>query len=139
MCGEGERRESSDESAGPEMSRSVSSPPREESAEPDRRGGQRQPKIQPCFYQLSRIAGRDIIEFSDGHALSLNASQGGLLLLMPRPPERRQVFEVQTPASGEGRGVTLVETCWTRELTFGDRGKVYLVGVRSLFEPTRAC
>jgi hypothetical protein len=120
------------------MSRSASPPQREQSADPDRRERKRRHEIQPCYYQLSRIAGRDIIEFSDGHALSLNASKGGLLLLMPRLPERRQVFEVQTPSSGEERAVKLVETCWTRELTFGDRGKVYLVGVRSLFEPTRA-
>jgi len=121
------------------MSRSVSPPQRDQSAGPDRRGAQRHPKIQPCFYQLSRIAGRDIVEFSDGHALSLNAGPGGLLLLMPRPPEGRQVFEVQTPSTGEERAIKLVETCWTREVTFGDSGKVYLVGVRSLFEPSRPC
>lgn len=139
MCVEGKGGESFDESAGLGMSRSVSPPQREQSAEPDRRGEQRQPQIQPCFYQLSRIAGRDIVEFSDGHALALNAGPRGLLLLMPRPPERRQVFEVRTPTSGEERAVKLVETCWTKEVTFGDSGKVYLVGVKSLFEPARPC
>jgi len=47
-----------------------------------------------------------------------------------------QVFEVHTPLSSEEEGtVKLVETCWTRELTFGPDGKVYLVGVKSLFNP----
>jgi len=111
----------------------------EESANPDRRGGTRVLKIQPCFYQLAQVAGYEIVEFSDGHALSLNTSPGGFMLLMPEPPERRQVFEVHTPLSTEEeRTVKLVEACWTRELAFGDAGKVYLVGVRSLFEPARS-
>jgi hypothetical protein len=110
----------------------------EESANPDRRGGKRVPKIQPCSYQLAQVAGYEIVEFSDGQALSLNTSPGGFLLLMPQPPERKQVFEVHTPLSTEEeRTVKLVEACWTRELTFGAAGKVYLVGVRSLFEPAR--
>ena len=108
----------------------------EELANPERRGGTRVLKIQPCFYQLAQVAGYEIVEFSDGHALSLNTSPGGFLLLMPKPPERKQVFEVHTPLSTEEeRTVKLVEACWTRELTFGPAGKVYLVGVRSLFEP----
>ena len=108
----------------------------DESANPDRRGGERVLQIQPCFYQFAQVAGYEVVKFSDGHALSLNTSPGGFLLLMPEPPERRQVFEVHTPLSTEEeRAVKLVEACWTRELTFGPAGKVYLVGVRSLFEP----
>jgi hypothetical protein len=107
-----------------------------QSANPDRRRGARVLQIQPCFYQLAHIAGDKNVEFSDGHALALNAGPGGFLLLMPQPPERRQVFEVHTPSpTVEKRTVKLVEACWTRELTFGDTGKVHLVGVRSLFEP----
>jgi hypothetical protein len=104
----------------------------------DRRGSKRVQKIQPCVFQLAQVAGYEIVEFSDGHALSLYASLEGSLFLMPQSPESRQVFEVHTPISvEEGRTVKLVEVCWTRELTFGTVGKVYLVGVRSLFEPAR--
>jgi hypothetical protein len=107
----------------------------EEPANPDRRGGKRVPKVQPCFYQLTQVAGYEIVEFSDGYALSLNASPGGFLLLMPQPPKRGQVFEVHAPLSTEEkRAVKLVEACWMRELIFGAAGKVYLVGVTSLFE-----
>jgi hypothetical protein len=89
-------------------------------------------------FQLAQVAGYEIVEFSDGHALFLNASLGGFLLLMPQSPECKQVFEVHTPVSmEEGRTVKLVEVCWMRERTFGTVGKVYLVGVRSLFEPAR--
>ncbi|TKS63515.1 MAG: hypothetical protein EWM73_01392 [Nitrospira sp.] len=115
----------------------------DKSANPDRRGGRRAPVIETCFYQLTHFPGHEIVEFSDGHALSLNTSPEGFLLLMPQSPERGQVFEVHTPVSTEERNreekrtVKLVEACWTRELTFGAADKVYLVGVRSLFEPTR--
>jgi hypothetical protein len=107
----------------------------EEPANPDRRGGTRVQKIQPCLYQLAQVAGYEIVKFSDGHALSLNTSPGGFLLLMPQPTKKGQVFEVHAPASAEGeRAVKLVEACWTRELIFGEAGKIYLVGVTSLFE-----
>lgn len=121
------------------MTSSTIPPTVDESADPDRRGGKRILQIQSCVYQLSHFAGQEIVEFSDGHALSLNTSPEGLLLLMPQPPESRQVFEVHMPLSTEDeRTVKLVEACWTRELTFGTAGKVYLVGVRSLFEPARS-
>jgi len=111
-------------------------PPKvEEPANPDRRGGTRVQKIQPCVYQLAQVAGYEIVKFSDGHALALNTSPGGFLLLMPQPTKKGQVFEVHAPVSAEGeRAVKLVAACWTRELIFGDAGKIYLVGVTSLFE-----
>ena len=110
-------------------------PPKvEEPANPDRRGGTRVSKVESCVYQLAQVAGDEIVKFSDGHALALNTSPGGFLLLMPQPPERGQVFEVHAPLSTEKeKAVKLVETCWTRELIFGEAGKVYLVGVTSLF------
>jgi len=111
----------------------------EEAPNQDRRAGKRVLKIQPCFYELARIADHEIVDISDGHALSLDASPGGFLLLMPQPPQRRQVFEVHaTSSTEEEETIKLVEACWTRELTFGVGGKVYLVGVRSLFEPARS-
>jgi len=109
-------------------------PIEDEAANPDRRGAERAPKIETCFYQLTHFSGQQIVEFSDGHGLSLNTSPGGFLLLMSKPPESRQVFEVYTSLSKEERTVKLVEACWTRELTFGVSSYVYLVGVRFLFE-----
>lgn len=111
----------------------------DKSTNPDRRGWKRVPMIVTCFYQLAHFPDHQVVKFSDGHALSLNASSGGFLLLTPHPPDRRQVFEVHRPLSTEEEStVTLVEACWTRELTFGVSGKVYLVGVKSIFEPARS-
>lgn len=110
--------------------------PTNEPAPPDRRGSPRVLNIQSCEYELARVADRETIEFCDGKALALNTSPGGLLLLMPQSLEGKQVFEVHTPVQSEDeRSVKVVEACWTRELTFGSIGRVYLVGVRSLFEP----
>lgn len=117
------------------MTASQTPPIEDEAANPDRRGAERAQKIETCFYQLTQFSGQQIVEFSDGHGLSINTSSGGFLLLMAKPPESRQVFEVYTSLSKEKqRTVKLVEACWTRELTFGVSSYVYLVGVRSLFE-----
>ena len=117
------------------MTSSRTPPIEDEAANPDRRGAERAQKIEACFYQLTHFSGQQIVEFADGHGLSLNTSSGGFLLLMAKPPESRQVFEVYTSLSKEKkRTVKLVEACWTRELTFGVSSYIYLVGVRSLFD-----
>ena len=112
-------------------------PPKvDESANLNRRGDERIPMIGPCLYQLARFLGNETVDFSGGCALSLNTSTGGILLLMAQTPEERQVFELHVPSPTKGEStVKLVEACWTRELLFGVADKVYLVGVRSLFEP----
>lgn len=111
-------------------------PPTTEPHHPDRRDSPRVVNIRPCEYELAHVAGHETIEFTGGQALSLNASRGGLLLLMPQSPEGRQIFEVHTAVQTENeRAVKVVEACWMQELTFGSSGRVYLVGVRTLFEP----
>jgi len=119
------------------MTSSQVPPKADEPASPDRRSGKRIPMIGPCFYQLTRFRGNETVDFSDGYALSLNTSSEGILLLMPQTPEKRQVFELRVPSPTTGESaVKLVEACWTRELLIGAADKVYLVGVRSLFEPS---
>jgi len=97
----------------------------DEAVNAERRGARRAPKIETCFFELAHFSGHQIVGFSDGHALSLNNSQGGFLLLMPKSPEEGQVFEVHTSVSTEEeRTVKLVEACWTQELSFGGSGSV---------------
>lgn len=115
----------------------TASPPTENlPSNPDRREEARVSAVEPCLYQLARFSAEDMVEFADGYAVSLNSSRRGLLLLMPELPKSRQVFEVHIlDRVRERTRVKLVETCWTRELTFGPDGNVYLVGVKALFEP----
>jgi len=99
--------------------------------EQERRSSERLPLIQPCPYQLSRVAGGGDIELSEGYALS------GLLLFMRQAPSKRQVFEVRAPsaATREQESTTkLVEVCWTRQIPLGTDASMHLVGNRFLFE-----
>lgn len=117
---------------------SENSTARNESVGRNRRGGNRVSKVEPCAYELARFADQEIVEIIGGHALSLNVSPGGMLLLMPQAPGERQVFEVHTrPEVQEESTVKLVEARWAREVSFNAGDKFYLVGVKSLFDPSR--
>lgn len=101
----------------------------------ERRKSARIPLLRHYPYELSKIAGNETVEFTEGITLSLNISSGGMLLLMPWAPAERKPFELQTLFLTEGgRGRRLVEVCWTRELPVGVDVGVYLVGVRFLFD-----
>ncbi len=103
----------------------------------ERRSSERLPLIRPCPYQLSRVAGGGDIELSEGHALSINISSGGMLLFMRQAPGERQVFEVEGPsvAAKEQEGIRkLVEVCWIRQIPIGADTTMHLVGIRFLFE-----
>lgn len=103
----------------------------------ERRSNERLPLIRPCSYQLSRLVGGDAVELSQGYAVTINISSGGLLLFMPLVPSERQVFEVQVPsmaAQEQESRTKLVETCWTRQLPMDADTTMHLVGVRFLFE-----
>lgn len=117
--------------APPEMPPSV-----DESLHQERRDSKRLPTILSCPYELTRVSGTDTIELSEGAALALNISAGGMLLLMPQSPGERKVFEMRVPSPTQSEKTTrLVEVCWAREFPFGVGAKVHLVGVKSLFEP----
>lgn len=72
-----------------------------------------------------------------GEAISLNASSGGVLLLMPHIPHVQQVFEVYAPLPrGEGNLLSLVEVRWRRRISrhFGE--SLCLVGLKVLLRMT---
>lgn len=103
----------------------------------ERRSSERLPLIRPCPYQLSRVAGAGDIELSQGYALSINISSGGMLLFMHQAPGERQVFEVEGPsvAAQEQHSITrLAEVCWTRQIPMIADTTMHLVGIRFLFE-----
>lgn len=105
--------------------------------EQERRSSERLPLIQACPYQLSKVAGGGDIELSEGYALSINISSGGMLLFMRQAPSERQVFEVRAPsaAAREQESITkLVEVRWTRQIPLGTDSSMHLVGNRFLFE-----
>ena len=71
-----------------------------------------------------------------GKALSLNISNGGMLVLMDCAPAVEQVVKVYVPTPITETGTpTLAEVRWTRRIPFGseDRDGSYFVGLKFMF------
>lgn len=109
---------------------------RDKPTQQERRDSERVSCIRLCRYELTKPSGRDRVEFSEGRAIMINMSVGGLLLLLPQAVGERQVFEIQPPpVADEKRAAKLVEVCWTRPLPVAVSTTMHLAGVRLLFEP----
>jgi c-di-GMP-binding flagellar brake protein YcgR len=103
----------------------------------ERRSSERTPLIQSCPYELSTFNPEGTVALSQGHAYTVNISQGGMLLLMTQAPSQTQVFEVQAPMPDkQERALKLVEVRWISQVPAADEGTMYLVGVKFLFEPS---
>ena len=71
-------------------------------AEPGHQGYRRQERAALMGfvpYEMREFLGEDSIVIHQGEALSLNISDGGMLLMMDQAPPARQVFELHMPAS----------------------------------------
>ena len=105
----------------------------------ERRDSERISRVRLCPYELTKFSSGDLAELSEGRALTINMSLGGLLLLLPQPVSDRQVFEINSPsAMDETRKTKLVEVRWTRPLPVTVHSTMHLAGVRLLFEPPSA-
>lgn len=87
-----------------------------------------------CSYELSRFSGGDRIDLSEGRAITLNISRGGMLLLLPQPVHEQHLFEITANSVADEKKTTkLVQVRWTRPLAVtGD--SLHLAGVQCLFE-----
>ncbi|MFN3682031.1 MAG: PilZ domain-containing protein [Nitrospira sp.] len=91
--------------------------------------------LRPIPYEMTPLKSDDS-ERGRGKALSLNISNGGMLLLMGRAPKIEQVLKVYVPTPITRAGTpTLAEVRWTRKVPFGkaNGGGPYLVGVKFIF------
>ncbi|MBI4002921.1 MAG: hypothetical protein HY348_14215 [Nitrospira defluvii] len=85
----------------------------------------------PCTYDL--IDGQDhAATSSPGEAYSLNVSADGILLLLDRKPQDRQLVAMRNPALQQ-RAVTLFEVRWMTHLPVGTTHKRYMVGCHLTF------
>lgn len=102
----------------------------------ERRDSDRVSRIRVCLYELANLLSNDTVEVSEGRALTLNMSSGGLLLMLPQSVGERQVFEIKVPSlADEIRTTKLVEVRWTRPLPVNVHTTMHLAGVKFLFEP----
>ena len=84
-----------------------------------------------CTYEL--IDGQDQGAMSPaGEAYSLNVSADGILLLLDRQPQDRQLVAMRNPALQQ-RAVTMFEVRWMTHLPVGTTHKRYMVGCHLTF------
>ena len=101
----------------------------------ERRNNERVARIHMCPYELSKISGSHRVDLSEGRAITINISVGGMLLLLPQAVDERRVFEITAPSVADEKHTTkLVEVRWIRPLPVTGHIR-YLAGVRFLFEP----
>ena len=89
--------------------------------------------LRACPYRLTQPRDEDRLSLYDGHAVSVNVSQEGMLLLMSQEPPPTRVFEVLAPASAAASpSPSLVEVRWSRPVAVDEEVQGWLVGVRFL-------
>jgi len=77
----------------------------------------------------------DTLMWIKGIGQAMNRNVRGMLVVLPAPVNKRQVFEVEVPSeAGKLQSTKLVEVCWTRPIKVDARLKLYLAGTRFLFE-----
>lgn len=93
--------------------------------------------LRPILYEMTSPAERALpSESSDGRALSLNISSGGMLVMMDQEPEIEQVLKVYVPTPvSVAETPTLAEVRWTRQVPFGQANNsgAYFVGLKFMF------
>ena len=92
--------------------------------------------LRPIQYEMTApVAGSSALS-SNGKALSLNISSGGMLILMDQAPKVEQVLKVYVPTPITiAETPTLAEVRWTRKLPFGKSNgcAAYFVGLKFMF------
>lgn len=92
--------------------------------------------LRPISYEMTSPAEHAFSPPSEGRALSLNISSGGMLVLMDQEPEVEQVLKVYVPTPiSVAETPTLAEVRWTRKSPFGpvNENGAYFVGLKFMF------
>ena len=92
--------------------------------------------LRPILYEIMAQEGESSNLVKKGKALSLNISNGGMLILMEQAPKVEQVLKIYVPTPVIiAETPTLAEVRWSRMLPFGKQNSstAYLVGVRFMF------
>jgi hypothetical protein len=92
--------------------------------------------LRPIPYEMTTAVDRSSEPASAGKALSLNISNGGMLLLMNQAPQVEQVLKVSVPTPVTVAEIpTLAEVRWTRKVPFGEPNGngAYFVGLKFMF------
>jgi c-di-GMP-binding flagellar brake protein YcgR len=92
--------------------------------------------LRPIPYEMTSPVDDPVARTRQGKALSVNISNGGMLLLMDQAPAIEQVLKVFVPTPiTMAETPTLAEVRWTRKLPFGRNNGTgtYFVGLKFMF------
>ena len=92
--------------------------------------------LRPILYEMTTPVEGLAASTHSGKALSLNISNGGILVLMDQVPPIDQVMKVYVPTPiSLAETPTLAEVRWTRRLPFGktNGNGTYFVGLKFMF------
>lgn len=88
--------------------------------------------MRPIHYERGVSPGKSRRQATDGNALSVNVSNGGMCLLMDRKPAITDVLRLRMPMFDMAvETPTLGEVRWFKPLPFRQNG-TYFVGVKFL-------
>jgi len=92
--------------------------------------------LRPMPYEMTTSDESPDASTHSGQMLSLNISNGGMLVLMDQPPAIEQVMKVHMPTPIDIAEIpTLAEVRWTKPLPFGkpDGNGAFFVGLKFMF------
>jgi len=92
--------------------------------------------LRPIPFEITAPVEGSTISTRQGKALSVNISNGGMLILMDHPPAIEQVLKVYVPTpTAVAETPTLAEVRWTRKLPFSRSSGLgpYFVGLKFMF------
>ena len=90
--------------------------------------------LRPIPYEVTPSHEQEPASERRGHALSLNMSSGGMLVLMDFVPSVERVLKVKVPTPlALVETPTLAEVRWVRKIPFDDQNGPALVGLKFLF------
>ena len=104
--------------------------------ESQRSHGARATLLRPIPYEMTIQEETLAVPTHSGQVLSLNISNGGMLVLMDQAPAIEQVMKVYVPTPiSKAEIPTLAEVRWTKKLPLGKpNGEgVYFVGLKFMF------
>lgn len=101
----------------------------------DRRFDQRFSVRSLCSFELKGTTGRGPAAMQLGTACSLNVSTDGILLLLDREPQIRELVEIHNSPVPRSKAATLFEVRWVKALPIGAVRPRYLAGCRLALGP----
>ncbi|HEY5626368.1 MAG TPA: hypothetical protein VIR79_00340 [Nitrospira sp.] len=103
----------------------------------DSRATRREDQYELCSYEMVDHLGSESAILESGLAYTINRSEGGMLLLMPRAPETGRYLELHVGPTVGWRAAYVFEARWSKAVTIGSEGDLYLVGCQRTFGPCR--